>query len=145
MLCTREFESHPRRISFFLILLRPTTTYIFCQDWLEWVSMMKNIRQTQLFISHWDWALRRASMHIMRFIKKKKKKLYCFCPGSNWGPCACEAHVIPLHHRSSVTYQFQRLIIWNMLKLLIYHVTLMFTQALLSKLSRWASILAIIA
>jgi len=32
-----------------------------------------------------------------------------------------------------------------MLKLLIYHVTLMFTQALLSKLSRWASILAIIA
>jgi len=32
-----------------------------------------------------------------------------------------------------------------MLKLLIFHVTLMLTQALLSELSRWASILAIIA
>ena len=73
------------------------------------------------------------------------KRLYCFCPGSNWGPCACEAHVIPIHHKSSVSCQFQWIIFWNMLKLLIYHVALMFTQALLSELSRWSSILAIIA
>ena len=26
--------------------------------------------------------------------KKKKKKKKCFRPGSNRGPCACEAHVI---------------------------------------------------